>query len=127
MNRFEDDFTQFRLSYPTAVSSKLPSGSHLVELPGYQLPSGWDAPVVTILFLAPAAYPAAQPDCFWMEPAPIRFGGGQTPQNSNDSNLIPEVGARGTWFSWHVQAWDPNVSSLMTFFNVIKQRLNPPR
>ena len=32
-----------------------------------------------------------------------------------------------TWFSWHLQLWDPNRSQLVTFFRAILQRLNPAR
>lgn len=31
------------------------------------------------------------------------------------------------WWSWHLQMWNPNQSSLYTFMKVIQQRLNPAR
>ena len=110
-----------------ATLTRLPSGAHLVTMPDVKMPQGWNRQIVTILFVAPPAYPAAQPDCFWVEPTGVRLENGATPQNTNDSNLIPEVGQRGTWFSWHLQHWNPNSDSLVTYFNVIMQRLRPAR
>src|SRR6266568_7599874 len=132
MARVDDDFAKLKgeraVLGQTVVQTPLPSGSRLIEVRDYMLPEGWDHRHATLLFLAPPAFPAAQPDCFWVEPvgegAPrdVRFGGGRTPQNSNDSNQIPEVGQRGTWFSWHLQSWDPNIHTLSSFFRVIEQR-----
>jgi hypothetical protein len=99
-------------------------------VPGVDIGPGWSQPQVTVLFLAPPGYPAAQPDCFWVEPTGLRLAGGGTPQNTNDSNPIPGDTAQGrktTWFSWHVQGWNPNSDSLVTFFKVIMKRLKPAR
>lgn len=132
----EEQLTQLKCLYKEATVDPLPNGSHLVCVPEYSLPSGWQLPPsadngkVTIKFLAPPGYPAAKPDCFWISPTGIRLAGGNTPQNTNDSNPIPglqEAGPHGTWFSWHVQRWDPSCDTLVTFMNSIKQRLNPPR
>jgi hypothetical protein len=110
-----------------AALKRLPSGAHLITIPDFKMPQGWNKDVVTIFFLTPPAYPAGQPDCFWLAPPSIRLANNGIPQNSNDTNPIPEVGDVGTWFSWHVQSWNPNSDSLVTFFNVIMQRLRPAR
>lgn len=128
MTRIEQDIEDLRQRLGDRLTErKLPSGAHLIEVRDYKLVPGWDQEIVTLLFVAPPAFPAAQPDCFWVEPGGLRFNGGQTPQNSNEGNPIPEVGPRGTWFSWHLQDWNPNRHSLWNFFKVIEQRLNPPR
>ena len=108
---------------PGAGVTRLGSGAHLVTIPNVKLPRGWNRDCVTILFLAPPGYPAAQPDCFWVEPTGMRLENGATPQGTNDSNPIPGVDGRSTsWFSWHLQGWNPNSDSLLTYFNVIMQR-----
>jgi hypothetical protein len=128
MIRIELDIERLSARFGDRLVVKLlPSGARLIEVRNYKLVPGWDQKIVTIIFVAPPAFPAAQPDCFWVEPGQLRFNGGQTPQNSNDSNPIPEVGPRGTWFSWHLSEWNPNISTLMTFFKVIEKRLDPPR
>jgi hypothetical protein len=123
----EQQLTLLQKDYQGASATQLPSGAHLIVIPNVTMPPGWNQKIATILFLAPPGYPAAQPDCFWVEPTGIRLENGATPQNTNDSNPIPEVGQRGTWFSWHLQHWNPNQSSLVTYFNVVMQRLRPAR
>lgn len=109
---------------------RLPNGGHLITVPGVDIGPGWNNERVTVLFLAPPGYPAARPDCFWVEPTGLRLASGATPQATNDSNPIVGdnlPGRRTTWFSWHLQAWNPNTDSLVTFFNAIMIRLKPAR
>ncbi len=122
MTPIEQHLALLKSIYPEAFLTRLPSGAHLVTIPNVRIPAGWNQDVVTLLFVAPPGYPGAQPDCFWVEPTGIRLEHGQTPQGTNDSNAIPEVGQRGTWFSWHVQHWNPNHDSLVTYANVVMRR-----
>lgn len=110
-------------------SMPLPNGANLIIVRGFKLPVGWNREIATILFVAPPGYPSSQPDCFWVEPGNFRLANGNTPQASNDGNPIPgePMPRNTTWFSWHLQSWNPNRDSLSTYFNVIKQRLDPPR
>lgn len=127
MTPFEQHLATLASMYPGTTATPISDGGRLITVPDFELPPGWSTTKVTILFVAPPGYPTAQPDCFWVEPKGLRLASGETPQATNDSNPIPNVGSRGTWFSWHVQQWNPNYDSLVTYFNVIKQRLNPPR
>jgi hypothetical protein len=128
MSRFDQDIAELQAAFPGKIEfQKLPSGAHLVEIKDYPLVSGWSREAATILFIAPPAFPAAQPDCFWAEPVGLRLANGDTPQASNDASPVPEVGQRGTWFSWHLQHWNPNKDTLMSYFRVILKRLDPPR
>ena len=111
------------------VPAQMPNGGMLIRIPAVPV-TGWNRPSVDVLFVAPPGYPAAQPDCFWVEPNNFRLAGGRTPQNSNDGNPIPGDFVRGrstTWFSWHVQSWNPSRDTLITFFKVILARLTPAR
>lgn len=115
---------------PTPTRTRLPNGGYLIVVPEVGLGQGWNRRTANVLFVAPPGYPAARPDCFWVEPAGLRLAGGGTPANSNDANPIPgdiEPARRTTWFSWHVQSWNPNTDKLVTYFNVILQRLKPAR
>lgn len=120
----EQQLALLREAYPEAIAEVLPSGTHLITIANVSLRSGWNRQTTTVLFLAPPGYPAAQPDCFWVEPGQMRLVNGGTPQGSNDSNPIPEVGPSRqlTWFSWHLQSWNPNHDSLVTYVNVIMKR-----
>ena len=107
----------------------LPNGGFLIRVPGVNL-EGWNRPAADVLFVAPPGYPAAQPDCFWVAPNGFRLANGATPQATNDANPIPgdvEAGRGTTWFSWHVQSWNPSRDSLKTYFKVIMDRLRPAR
>ena len=116
---------------PPPEYTALPNGSHLIRVPQVNLGPGWDRAVADVLFVAPPGYPSAPPDCFWVEPGGLRLEGGRTPANTNDSNPIPGdvlQGRNTTWFSWHLQGWNPNGDrGLLTFFNVIQRRLQPAR
>jgi hypothetical protein len=113
---------------PTAMT--LPTGGYLITVPDVDIGPGWSQQSVLVLFVAPPGYPGAQPDCFWVEPTGLRLADGNTPQNTNDANQIPGdvlTGRQTTWFSWHLQSWNPNGDSLVTYFNVIMKRLKPAR
>jgi hypothetical protein len=111
----------------SAVSdTRLGSGGILIRVEGVRLPAGWNRTVANVLFIAPPGYPAAAPDCFWVEPAGLRLGNGATPGNSNDSNPIPndpQPSRSVTWFSWHAQGWNPSTCSLKDYFQMIFRRL----
>ncbi len=111
--------------YGNPEKKNLQNGTVLVAVPDVKV-DGWNRPKVKILFLAPPGYPAAQPDCFWVEPGELRYDNGGTPQGSSDSNPIPndtEASRSTTWFSWHVSTWNPNRDSLVTYLAVILDRL----
>lgn len=112
-----------------AELQRLSNGSHLVTIKGISIGGGWNNTVVDVFFLAPPGYPAAKPDCFWVSPQ-IRLANGALPQNANDGTQIPGDPTPGrplTWFSWHLQTWDPNRDKLATFYSVIRKRLSPAR
>lgn len=114
----------------TPTMEALPNGSYLITVPDVDIGAGWNRNTANVIFVAPPGYPAAQPDCFWVTPADFRLLNGATPQASNDSNPIPgdaNPGRRTTWFSWHLQGWDPSRDTLQTFFKVIMNRLKPAR
>ena len=125
MTPFEQQLQVLQTICPGTSFTQLPSGAHLITIPNVRLPKGWNRESATVLFVAPPGYPAAQPDCFWVEPTGMRLETGATPQGTNDSNPIPEVSPPRsiTWFSWHLQHWNPNNDSLVTYFNVIMRRL----
>jgi len=104
-------------------------GSYLITIKGVDLPAGWNQKKVDIFFIAPPGYPAAKPDCFWVSPR-VRLSSGAIPQNANEGTALPydlNPGRPLTWFSWHLQMWDPNRDGLDRFYRAIVQRLNPAR
>jgi hypothetical protein len=112
-----------------AELKSLSNGGHLVTIRNVPIKNGWNRQMVDVLFMAPPGYPAAKPDCFWVTPT-LRLGNGALPQSANDGTIIPGDPVPGrplTWFSWHLQTWDPSRDKLVTFYNAIMKRLNPAR
>lgn len=108
--------------------TSMPNGGALLKIHGVPI-TGWNRPAADVLFVAPPGYPSAQPDCFWVEPSGFRLENGATPQASNDGNPIPgdSQPRSTTWFSWHLQRWNPNQDSLVGYFHTIMDRLRPAR
>lgn len=110
--------------------TQLTNGGILIKVTQVNIGTGWNRPTADVLFVAPPGYPNAAPDCFWVEPSSLRLANGATPKNTNDSNPIPgdnTAGRRTTWFSWHVQGWNPNRNSLLGYYQLILDRLRPAR
>jgi|GEM_PF-748540 len=133
MEAQKDQFREYckHAGHDEPTYTPLSGGGVLVTVDNVDISGqGWNRDKAKILFVAPPGYPAAQPDCFWVEPAGLRMANGGTPQASNDSNPIPGEIAPGrstTWFSWHLQTWNPSTDSLVTYFNVIMRRFIPAR
>ena len=108
--------------------TSMPNGGALLKIHAVPI-TGWNRPAADVLFVAPPGYPSAQPDCFWVEPSGFRLENGATPQASNDGNPIPgdSQPRSTTWFSWHLQRWNPNQDSLVGYFHTIMDRLRPAR
>lgn len=122
---------QIRSKYPQAhiVDGRY---SALVTVPGFRLCSGWTAnrepaDICTVLFERPAGFPAARPEHFFVD-IPLRLADFSYAQNSRLGDIYGfEQWRNVTWFSWHLQVWDPNRSSLYTYLKVIHMRLKPAR
>ena len=119
-----------RQGWSACPMQALPSGGNIVRIENVRLVHGWNRQTATLLFLAPPGYPAAKPDCFWVEPANFRLESGATPQAANDGNPIPGdtvPGRSTTWFSWHLSNWTPGKDGLVTYLQMILTRLSPAR
>ena len=121
MTTIESQFESLQTAYPNALLERLGSGAYLITVPQYVLVPGWSKPQTDIKFIAPVGFPASRPDCFWVD-HDLRLANGATPQNSGN-NQLPEVSSQQWWFSWHVQAWEPNSGTLISYFRVIEKRL----
>ena len=141
----ETGLATLRSKWPQAHYEESRHGAHLIVVPGYVLPPGYNCTIATVLFVAPCGFPAAQPDHFFTHTAPADLlldpparelyrhsdgdymGSYMRPKCTNPSNTpsgFPQWGGEGwLWWSWHLQAWDPNKDTLMTYMNVIRARL----
>ena len=125
-----NDFKQTQSKKNEVGFESLTNGSYLVKVSAVDIGPGWNRRTTDVLFVVPVGYPGGKPDCFWVEPSELRLANGTTPQNANDANPIPGDNVptrRTTWFSWHLQSWDPNRDTVLTYFNTIMSRLKPAR
>ena len=86
----------------------------------YKIPSNiWTLDKVNLLVVTHPTYPNAKMDMFWVDP-PIVLKSGAQPQA-----VSVETRCGGNWqrFSWHVQNWNPAHDNLITYLNVVDDRL----
>lgn len=125
MTPIEQQFECLRVQFGKATIQPLPNGTHLVTIPEFELPKGWNSPSTAVKFVVPVGYPLAKPDCFWVD-ASIRLATGATPQNTGP-NPIPDAPGPQLWFSWHVGPWSPSRDTLLTYVRVIQNRFKELR
>lgn len=133
----EDGVARLRTEWPQTHYERNKHGYHLIVVPSVVLPKGWDKTICTVLFLAPPGFPAACPDHFFtdieLRLSDHRRNPGGWPKNTNIGNgsWLEHLGwpqwKDCQWWSWHLQMWNPNQSSLFTYMKVIQQRLEPAR
>jgi hypothetical protein len=111
---------QLNAHYSSARVEALAASGSLITIPELQLPSGWSKQTSMIRFLAPVAFPAAQPDCFWAD-TDLLLANGAPPSNSG-IQVIPETSVQGLWFSWHLSSWSPAHDDLLTYVRFIQKR-----
>ncbi len=118
-------FEALKAVFPGATLTRCPDGSALIIMPEVIIGHGWSKGSVTYRFVAPAGYPHAKPDCFWVDPD-LKLASGGMPQNSGMSTP-PATTQPLLWFSWHTATWDPNRDSLLTYARVCEQRMTKPQ
>jgi len=87
---------------------------------GYPVPTKiWDHDKVDLLIVTPPTYPNAKLDMFWVDP-PITLKSG-----AQAKAVSPEKKCERDWqrFSWHVNNWNPAHDNLITYLNVVNDRL----
>jgi hypothetical protein len=141
----EDGVERLRTKWPQTNYEKSRSGAHLIIVPSVILPKGYRETICTVLFEAPPGFPAAHPENFYTD-IEIRLADGSIPHYTlpfnepfdfvNHHGIRIAGGGYGNfpghiwpawrkcmWWKWRVQMWNPNHSSLYTYIQVIRQRL----
>jgi len=122
MDLIDQQFDDLVELYREAKIERLADGRRLITIPGFPLPSGWNATNTTIHFNVPVGYPMARPDTFWADET-LRLASGATPANTNFNTNYGGAQPK-LWFSYHPQSWNPNVDDLRTYVRVIRRRLH---
>lgn len=128
VNRYiEDGITRLRTRWPQSHAIRGKHGQHLIVVPSVLLAKGYNASICTVLFIAPAGFPAACPRHFFTD-IEIRLANKSYPfcttmNNASDiAYYWPQWTSIQRWH-WKLQMWNPNTDGLFTFMNVIRQRL----
>lgn len=120
MTPLEHELEEVRERFPNA-SMRQASNQWLVSVPDVPVPPGWTKSVATLHFFLSAAYPHANPDCFYID-GDMRLANGNMPQSSG----IQHVDGAGDllWFSYHLaRPWKPGRDRLQTWIATIRGRL----
>jgi Prokaryotic E2 family E len=126
-----DGMERIRTRYPQTHFEKNRTGSHVVFVPSVKLPDQYRENICTVLFVVPPGFPATCPDHFFTD-IEVRCKDGKMPHNTNIGNgeYLAQLGfpqwRHCQWWSWHLQLWNPNQSSLYTYMRVIEERLSYP-
>lgn len=87
----------------------------------YKIPDQiWDPNKTDLLVITHPTYPNAKMDMFWVNP-PISLKSGKTAQAAGTTE--GKLGINWLRFSWHVQSWNPGKDNLITYLDVVNDRL----
>lgn len=120
-------FDTLNAIHPKATISELPSGALIVIVPDVAIPERWTPRVVTVGFALPPGFPAACPADFWtVEEVMTENGSYCGNPYATDLpmryTLCGYDGPVGTFWSWRLQAWNPNTDGIVRWFNTIRRR-----
>jgi len=91
-----------------------------IVIKDYAIPGQiWSRDKVDLLVIAHPSYPNDKMDMFWVNP-PI------TLLNKNQAKAVSMENKCGKpWqrFSWHVNTWNPGTDNLITYLDVVNERL----
>lgn len=79
----------------------------------------WDHDKVDLLVMTHPTYPNVKMDMFWVDP-PIALKSGAVAKAVSPEN---KCGKNWQRFSWHVNNWNPAHDNLITYLNVVNNRL----
>lgn len=124
MGPVEIQLQRLKERHPDASWREATGIGHIITLPQFTLPAGWNKRSCQVCFIAPQGYPYAKPDCFWTD-QDLRLISSPSalPQNTGRSPVAPEL-SQMLWFSWHAEQWNANRDDLLSWIASIRDRLS---
>ena len=87
----------------------------------YKIPSNiWNRDKTDLLVITHPTYPNAKMDMFWVDP-PISLKSGKKAQAAEA--IENKIGKNWQRFSWHIGSWNPAHDNLITYLDVVNDRL----
>ena len=96
---------------------------HVITMPGFPLPQGWNKDACRVCFVAPQGYPYAKPDSFWTDEDLRLLPDMRVPKNTQKNQGGPGL-AEMLWFSWHTEHWNASRDDLLSWVASIRDRLS---
>lgn len=91
-----------------------------VVIKDYPIPGNvWDRSSSDLLIMAFDTYPNAPLDMFWLDPPVSRRSG----EAAGGTGTETRNGREWQSFSWHIGGWDPAHDNLVTYLDVVNDRL----
>lgn len=91
-----------------------------IIIKNYAIPRGkWSRDTVDLLVITHPSYPNAKMDMFWVDPA-ITLQNGTSPKAAG---IVSKCGRNWQQFSWHVSTWNPARDNVITYLDVVNDRL----
>lgn len=92
-----------------------------IVLHNYPIPDSiWSCTMVDLLVITHPSYPNPKMDMFWVDPT-ITLKDGREPRAA--AKKVSKFGRTWQRFSWHVNSWNPVHDSLITYLDVVNDRL----
>ena len=96
-----------------------------VVIKDYPIPGRiWSRSSSDLLIVAHDTYPNSPLDMFWLDPPISRRNGGAAPEGAGTET---RNGREWQSFSWHVGGWNPARDNLVTYLDVVDDRLRRDR
>lgn len=78
---------------------------------------------IELLLRIPLSYPHGKPDMFWTD-EDLLLKDGRAPKSSE--HIETWLGKKRRRFSWHLAKWNPGSDNLLTYLEVVDNRLAKP-
>jgi len=123
--QLEQDIDKLReIGYDVEVRREPPDGAKIfVIIKDFPLPECWknaDKNSTDLLIIADISYPNSKLDMFWTETG-VLLKDGRVPKNGD----VIENYLNRKWrrFSWHCKSWNPAIDNIITYLDVVIERL----
>lgn len=123
MGPIDAQLMRLKERHPDASWREVPGVGHVITLPQFTLPLGWNKQTCQVCFIAPQGYPYAKPDCFWADQDLRLMPPLGMPQNTGNNAVLPELSGM-LWFSWHTDHWNASRDDLLSWIASIRERLS---
>lgn len=108
-----------RQDYPDLIVTQNQDGTISLEIPSYELPTGWNKTQTSIMVTVPVGYPDNKPQGFHVDPD-LKLASGQGAGGLGGPNILN--GKSWNSFCWNSAAWNPHQDGLWKYVKIMLSR-----